>query len=146
MLAHIVNALHSENHAAAADYAGLAMMAVDQAAKDGGKWDVAWTMSLFQDPPAQIFAPLPACATSSPFTALADTAMSVVALAYLREIDTMTTRRAELNPPGQRQRPPGRVLPNSPPASEAPGADPGAAGYQRRQPRGKAKAKAAAGA
>ena len=143
MQAHVFNATQRGDLEAAKDYAALALMATDQAARDGGKWDVAWAMSLFQDPPAQIFAPLPACATSSPFTSLADPSMAVIALAYLKEIDAMSTRRAELGQ-STRQRPPGKQ-PTSPPSSVIPPASeaPGETGYLRRRPRGKAKASAA---
>lgn len=38
----------------------LAMVSIEQASQDGGKWEVAWLLALQEEPPAPMFASRPA--------------------------------------------------------------------------------------
>ena len=82
---------------AAADRLALLMVAVEQMVLDGGSWDVAWIYTLMDEPPWQMLGRVPDQQTSiRTFPRLADQRWSTAALAYMREMDLIATRRREL--------------------------------------------------
>ena len=70
---------------------------LDQLCLDSGSTTVAWLMTLLPDPPQAIFMnppPLPG-GSLQPFSQLADQTWITSALGFVREMDLITTRRAE---------------------------------------------------
>ena len=97
ILANLSNALLAEDVKAASDIAALAMVALEQSVMDGGRWDVAYLLSLMEDPPAAIFAHRPP--SQNPrlraFSALCPQGWATTAMTYVKEVDSLATRRAE---------------------------------------------------
>ena len=83
--------------AAAADRLAILLMVLEQAGMDNGSFDVAWFLSLEEEPPANVFAnsPPPATAMGRTFSPLASQSWTTVAMADLRELDALQTRRTE---------------------------------------------------
>ena len=52
LLSHIADLMLQEDHIGARDLMALTMVTLEQAALDNGKWEVAWLLSLQEDPPA----------------------------------------------------------------------------------------------
>ena len=90
------------------DLLGLLLMATDQVALDSGRWELAWMMTMLDDPPQEMMGRQPPTSGAArAFTPLASQAWTSIALSYLKEMDTITARREELSHgPGRRQRDP----------------------------------------
>ena len=89
--------LSADRPQASADALGLLLVYLDQLCLDSGSTTVAWLMTLLPDPPQAIFTnppPLPG-GSLQPFSQLADQTWVTSALGYVREMDLITTRRAE---------------------------------------------------
>lgn len=97
----------------------LVLASVEQAAQDGGKWEVAWLLSLQEDPPPEVFTSRPH--SSNPrlraFAPLCPADWAATSLSYVKELDIINTRRQEAIPgkkskkdedkdPAQPRRPP----------------------------------------
>ena len=83
------------------DEAALALVALEQANLDDGRWDLAWMLTLQEDVPAGVFTrPRSQGPGGRAFAPLAAQHWTTTALAYLREIDTLQTRRSELRARG----------------------------------------------
>lgn len=78
----------------------LTMTSIEQAAQDGGKWEVAWLLSLQEDPPAGVFGTRPA--SSNPrlraFAPLCPAEWAATSLSYVKELDIINSRRQEAIP------------------------------------------------
>ena len=59
LLGHVADQLLLEDVKGAREMLALAMVAIEQSAMDNGKWEVAWILSLQEDPPQQLFAHRP---------------------------------------------------------------------------------------
>ena len=93
----------------ASDGAALLMVVLEQASLDRGNFDLAWLMSFEEDPPQQIFSRMGPQVTPRAFAPLARQQWATTNMAYLRELDVLNTRRADLargqwNPRWNRQR------------------------------------------
>ena len=99
-------AAHAMDCAAAGDFEGtkeylsLLVTSVEQSALDGN-WSLAWTLALLDDPPAMLFADRmqPVVAHGRPFAPLIPPQWASTALAYLKEIDILVTRKTEVRAP-----------------------------------------------
>ena len=95
--------------------AGLALWvaahAMDCAAADGyqrvlstswnrGSWNLAWVLTLMDDPPAMLFAGrmTPVVSRGRPFSPLIPPSWAATSLAYLKEIELLVTRKGEVKP------------------------------------------------
>ena len=99
MLSQIADQMLAGNYLGAMDRLSLMIVAIEQAAQDSGKWEVAYTLSLFPDPPHTIFQ-----GRSTPYNfrvrawaPLCPAPWATVALAYLKEADSILARRSEAN-------------------------------------------------
>ena len=86
----------ADQYATAADRSALLLVAFEQAALDRGNWDLAWLMTFQQDPPVSIWARAPPEVIPRTFAPLARQHWATTGMAYLRELDTLQTRRAEI--------------------------------------------------
>ena len=80
----------------ASDSLAMLLMSLEQAALDRGSWDLAWLMTFQEDPPEQVFARLGQSALPRSFAPLARQHWATANMAFLRELDTLQTRRQEL--------------------------------------------------
>jgi len=102
----ILDFLQAENLGAARDATALLAVAIDQAVLDGGKFDLASLLTLQEEPPATIYVnrQQSALARARAFSPLADQRWVTVALAFLKELDVITSKRLELTTAGAPQR------------------------------------------
>ena len=93
------------NVLAAKDTIALLAVTIEQACLDGGKMDLACLLCLQEDPPISIFQnrALSTTSRSRAFAPLADQKWITVALAFLKEMEVITTKRNELATGGGRQ-------------------------------------------
>lgn len=92
-----MNFLQEDNVPAAKDAISLLFVCLEQSAMDGGKMDVGLLLALVEDPPQTLFTgrSLAAGSTPRPFAPTANQKWVTTALQYLKELDTISTRRAE---------------------------------------------------
>lgn len=78
----------------------LVLTSVEQAAQDGGKWEVAWLLSLQEDPPPGVFSARPASANPRlrAFSPLCPAEWAATSLSYVKELDIINSRRQEVIP------------------------------------------------
>lgn len=90
--------LQTENWQAARDTVALLCVMLEQAVMDGGKFDLAQILVLQDDLPSSIFVNrnAGAMARTKSFSPLANQRWITVALAYIKEMDTIQAKRAEL--------------------------------------------------
>ena len=90
--------MQTDNFLAAKDSLALLCVMLEQASLDGGRLDLGQILTLSDDPPSSIFSnkQMMMVGKTKAFAPLADQRCLTVALAYLKELDTITTKRAEL--------------------------------------------------
>lgn len=100
LLSHVADQMLAGDQAGAQEMLALAMVAIEQSAMDGGKWEVAWILSLQEDPPTQIFSHRPQHTNPRlrAFGPLCPADWGATALAYVKELDLLNTRRSEALP------------------------------------------------
>ena len=100
LLANIADLMVAGDQLGAQEMLALTLVALEQAAQDGGKWEVAWLLSLQEDPPAGVFAHKPQ--TTNPrlraFAPLCPPEWATTTLAFVKEADLISTRRQEALP------------------------------------------------
>ena len=103
LLAYIGDALAQKDVRGAQEHLALAMMSVEQAASDGGRWDLAFLLALIQEPSPTLYQARPATASTraQPFAPLVPGSLGSVTLAYVCEIDLLTLRRKDAVVPGR---------------------------------------------
>ena len=91
--------LQTENLSAARDTIALLSVMLEQAVMDGGRLDLAQVLTLQDDLPSSIFVNRQAgvLSRSKSFSPLADQRWITIALAYLKEMDTLQTKRLEIS-------------------------------------------------
>ncbi|CAE7892814.1 unnamed protein product, partial [Symbiodinium sp. KB8] len=97
LLANILDALVAGDTVGAEEMAALAIIATEQASQDSGFWDIAYLLTLLEDPPHQLFAHRPS--SQNPrlraFGGLTPQPWATTTLAYIKEIDAIQSRRSE---------------------------------------------------
>ncbi len=83
------------------EHLALAMLSIEQAAQDGGRWDLAFNLLLLEDPPPAMWSYKPAALAaqtgrSRAFCPLRPQRMATVSLAYMKEMDYIAGKRQEL--------------------------------------------------
>ena len=101
-LAHIFDAaLHSDLEGVR-EHLALTMVAVEQATQDSGRWDLAYQLTLLEDPPSQMWA-FRSGGSMNPrlraFAPLCPQKWATIALAYLKEVDYIQSRKSDLKKP-----------------------------------------------
>lgn len=97
-LAHVMDCVIQEDWDGVREHMALTMTAVEQACQDGGRWDLAYQLTLLEEPSSQIWS----FRSSMPhsrlraFAPLCPQSWATVALAYTKEVDFLMNRRAEL--------------------------------------------------
>jgi hypothetical protein len=93
-----LNHMMEDNNAAARDALSLLFVCLEQTAMDQGNMQVGLLLSLTEDPPAALFSArsLSMGALPRPFAPTAHQRWITTALQYLKEMDVIATRRAEV--------------------------------------------------
>ena len=97
MVCQVSDMLIAGSEEGALDLLSLLMVCLEQAALDHGKFEVAYTLSLFAEPPSQVFSNrgAPQNPRLRPFAPLCPPTWATTALAFLKETDTILARRNE---------------------------------------------------
>ena len=97
-LAHVMDCVIQEDWEGVREHMALTMTAVEQACQDGGRWDLAYQLTLLEEPSSQIWTYKPSMPHSRlrAFAPLCPQRWATVALAYTKEVDFLMNRRAEL--------------------------------------------------
>ena len=100
VIAHAVDAASRGDFHMTREYLALAVMGLEQSAFDVGAWDLAYIVTLAEDPPAALFQEKMSSVTASarPFAPLIPAGLATISLAYLKEIDVLQNRRQEIRP------------------------------------------------
>jgi len=95
----IFDFLMAENIPAAMDGVALLAVTLEQASLDGGRMELATLLCLQEDPPSSIFMQRQLASTSraKSFAPLADQRWVTCALAFLKEMEVIAVKRAEMN-------------------------------------------------
>eukprot|EP00435_Cladocopium_sp_Y103_P041189 s1447_g11.t1 len=95
----IMDFLQAGNVGAAQDATALLAVCIDQAVLDGGRFDLAALLTLQEDPPSAIFINRQQSSLSRAraFSQLADQKWVTTALAFVKELDLIQTKRQELS-------------------------------------------------
>ena len=112
-LAMLMDHLQADNLPAAKDAAALLLVCLEQGAMDAGHLDIGLLLSLGEDPPSGVFtnrslAPL---SRGRSFAPLAEQRWISLALSYIKELDTITQKRADLASSSKASQQPGAPVP-----------------------------------
>lgn len=96
-VAMILDHLQCDNVPAAKDGAALLAVCLEQAALDSGRYDIGLLLALADDPPAGVFQnrAVTTYARGRAFAPLADQKWITTALAFIKEMDVISTRRQD---------------------------------------------------
>lgn len=94
----VMDCVQTENWPAARDHLALLCVTIEQAAMDNGRFELASVLCLMDDLPSGIFQNRQAgvLSRSQSFSPLADQRWITIALAYLKEMDTIIQKRSEI--------------------------------------------------
>ena len=94
----IMDHLQCDNVMAAKDATSLLLVCLEQAAMDAGHLEIGLLLSLCEDPPAGLFSnrSLAPLSKGKSFAPLADQKWISLALSYIKELDVITQKRADL--------------------------------------------------
>ena len=110
-LAQAFDLLGSNQTEGAKDVLALAIVMIDQLVSDSGRADLGWILTLQEDPPSTVFSsPQHSSGSVRVCSHLADPKWVAVALSYVKEMETLASRRAEVP----------RSQPSGPASVEAP--------------------------
>lgn len=84
------------NYGAAKDVVALLAVMLEQAVLDGGRFEVAQVLTLQEDVPYTVFSARQGSVARRAFAPLADQRWVTVALAYLKELETISSKRVEM--------------------------------------------------
>ena len=97
LLCQVGDAMVAGDHKGAQELFAVTLVTVEQATMDGGKWDLAFLLSLQEDPPQSIYTSR--ASSTNPrlrsFAPLCPQPWATTALAFVKEQDVIATRRAE---------------------------------------------------
>lgn len=100
LLAQVADQMLQQDHQGAMELMALVLVTLEQAAMDGNKWEVAWLLSLQEDPPPGLFSPRPP--SSNPrlraFSPLCPPQWAATTLSFVKELDIISARRSEIVP------------------------------------------------
>lgn len=110
LLAQIGDAMVAKDHGGAQELLALTLVSLEQASLDGGKWDLAFLLSLQEEPPQALYTSRTSSANPRlrAFAPLCPQPWATSALAFVKEMDVISTRRAETSAPHVHPRRPRR--------------------------------------
>ena len=99
---HAMDAAASNDFDLTKEYLAILMACLEQSAMDGN-WNVAYVLSLLEEPPPQLFMDkmTPAGAVSRPFAPLIPPSWAATALSFLKEVELLSTKKGEIKSKAQ---------------------------------------------
>lgn len=93
---HIMDAMAVADYHTAREHLALLICSLEQSALDGN-WNLAFVISLMEEPPIQVFQDrmISLQAHGRPFSALIPSQWAAVALAYLKDLEVLQTKKNE---------------------------------------------------
>ena len=100
ILGHAFDAILQGNVTKAKEHLALLICSIEQATLDNGSWDIAFLLSLSEDPPLQVFQDRMTMIHSQgrPFSPLAPSPWCAVVLSFLKELEVLQNKKAEAKP------------------------------------------------
>ena len=100
MLSHAMDAAADSDFHRTREYLALTTACLEQATLDG-QWSIAYVLSLLEEPPNQVFSERMSAMTSlgRPFSPLIPASWSATALAYVKEMDILSTKKLDSKSP-----------------------------------------------
>ena len=100
LLGHIMEAAATDDTWLMKERLALAIVALDQSVADQGDWTLGYLLSLAEDPPIALFQEKSSVTSpfGKPFSALVPPTWAAICLAYVKELETLTSRKAETSP------------------------------------------------
>jgi hypothetical protein len=97
-LGHISDCALQEDLEGVREHVALLMTAVEQAVQDNNRWDLAYQLTLLEEPPSQLWAYRHAVTQSRlrAFAPLCAQRWATIALAFAKEVDFIQNRKVEL--------------------------------------------------
>ena len=101
ILGHAVDSLIQNDTHMAREHLALLACALEQATMDAGQWQLAFLISLSEEPPVQLFQDRVVSLSQSgrPFAPLIPSSWCAIALSYLKEMEILSNRKAEVGGP-----------------------------------------------
>ena len=101
LMAQIGDAMVAKDHVGAQELLALTMVSLEQVSLDGGKWDLAFLLSLQEEPPQSLYSSRASGANPRlrAFAPLCPQPWATTALAFVKEMDVISTRRSETAAP-----------------------------------------------
>lgn len=99
---HAMDAAASNDFDLTKEYLAILMACLEQSTMDGN-WNVAYVLSLLEEPPPQLFMDKMTTpgAVARPFAPLVPPAWAATALSFLKEVELLSTKKGEIKPKGQ---------------------------------------------
>ncbi len=99
---HAMDAAASNDFELTKEYLAILMACLEQAAMDGN-WNVAYVLSLLEEPPPQLFMDkmVAGGAVSRPFAPLVPPSWAATALSFLKEVELLATKKGEIRSKSQ---------------------------------------------
>ena len=100
LMGHVMEAAATDDVWLMKERLALAVVALDQSVSDQGDWTLGYLLSLAEDPPIALFQEKTSTTSpfGKPFSALVPPTWAAICLAYVKELETLTTRKAEASP------------------------------------------------
>eukprot|EP00435_Cladocopium_sp_Y103_P060356 s1586_g22.t1 len=97
IFAHAMDAAASNDFSATKEFLALGVMALEQSVFDAGDWSLAYVLAMVEDPPATMFSDRMSSITAAgrPFSPLVPPQLASTNLAYIKELEVLSTRRSE---------------------------------------------------
>ena len=99
VLSHAIDASAQGDHKSCQEFLALLALALEQVTVDGD-WRIAYHLTLLEEPPAIMFQGRPASisAVGRPFAGLVPQSLAATTLAFIKEVDVLSTKKGELKP------------------------------------------------
>lgn len=116
LVAHAVDAGAQDDLRTMKEYVAILAACLEQSAM-GGNWQLAYILSMLEDPPQTVFSDRLSSLsiTGRPFSPLVPPHWAAVALAYVKELEVLTTKKTEIkksNPPQPKAEPDSSTSPS----------------------------------
>ena len=97
LLGHIIDAASSDDMHQVRERLALFAISLEQSAVDRGDWQIAYLLSLAEDPPLSIYQDKTSIISpyGRPFASLVPSAWAAVVLAYVKELEVLTSKKGE---------------------------------------------------
>lgn len=100
LIGYIIDAAAQEDHHQVKERFALLAVAREQRVVDGGDWSVAYLLSLAEDPPLSLYIKKTSVVSpyGKPFSSLVPSQWAAVILAYVKEMELLSSKKQEASP------------------------------------------------